>query len=87
MSSVTTESRISDDLRKLLENPPFGAEDVTPGGYGTEGDALGNPRVTQTVDQIDLNVIWAELAAVTAEFNAHKTAVVNLLSYYRFLTP
>jgi hypothetical protein len=68
---------------------PFGAEGddgngngsgTTPSGYGTEGDAL--PRVTQTKDYIDLNVIWAEMQRVLADWNAHRSAVVSLMSYW-----
>ena len=60
----------------LWPNLPFGAD----GGYGTEGDVL--PRVTETADHVDLNKIWDEQAAVLAEWNAHRTALVDLISYW-----
>ena len=49
-------------------------------GYGTEGDAL--PRVTQTKDGVDLNVIWKEMQTVLAEWNTHREAVVSLVSFW-----
>ncbi|GAS86949.1 hypothetical protein [Mycolicibacterium brisbanense] len=55
---------------------PFGAE----GGILSEGDIV--PRVTQTADQVDLNVIWEEMQQVLGQWNAHRSAVVDLLSYW-----
>lgn len=64
------------DLSHLLRLVPFGAE----GGYSTEGDII--PRVTQTADQVDLNAIWTEMQATLALWNSHRSAVVDVLSYW-----
>jgi hypothetical protein len=56
---------------------PFGG-DIS--GYQTQGDAL--PRVTQTADQIGLNTIWTEMQAALGQWNTHRSAVVDLLSYW-----
>ena len=74
-SSATSLSRLPDKLN-LWRIPPFGAD----GGYGTSGDAL--PRVTQTADNVDLNVIWSDAQAAMNVWNAHRTALVDLLSYW-----
>jgi hypothetical protein len=50
------------------------------GGYVTEGDIV--PRVTATADNVDLNVIWQEMANALGEWNRHRTAIVDLLSYW-----
>ena len=50
------------------------------GGYNTEGDIV--PRVTATADNVDLNVIWQEMAQALGEWNRHKSAIVDLLSYW-----
>lgn len=63
-------------LQSLLQLPPFGGE----GGYNTEGDAL--PRVTQTADGVDLNIMWAEMQQALQQFNTHRLAIVDLLSYW-----
>jgi hypothetical protein len=52
---------------------PFGAD----GGYQTEGDIL----VNVTADGVDLNVIWAEVAAVVKAWNAERSALTNLLTF------
>lgn len=57
---------------------PFGAEPS--GGIGTEGDLI--PRVTQTADNVDLNQIWQTMQAALAQWNSHRSAVVDILSYW-----
>lgn len=80
--SALAASRINPtDFQSLLHLPPYGAEG---GGYLTEGDAL--PRVTQTVDGTDLNSIWLEMQTALAEWNAHRSAIVDLLSYWHTST-
>lgn len=69
------------DLQSILRLPPYGGEI---GGYLTEGDAL--PRVTQTIDNVDLNSIWLEMQAALAEWNSHRSAIVDLLSYWHTST-
>jgi hypothetical protein len=85
--SILSTPRAPTDLRSLFELPPFGAQDDSgnggspnPLGCGTDGDAL--PRVTQTKDGVDLNVIWQEMQKVLAEWNTHREAVVSLLSFW-----
>ncbi|MDP7732569.1 hypothetical protein [Mycobacterium sp. TY813] len=73
MTTLTTPRTNLTDLQSLLRLPPFGGE----GGYLTEGDAL--PRVTQTVDQVDLNTIWTSMQAALAEWNKHRSSIVDLL--------
>ena len=46
-------------------------------GYSTEGDVL----VNQTVDGVDLNVIWAEAAGAMSAWNKDRTALASLISY------
>lgn len=58
---------------------PFGGEGIRQGIF-TEGDVL--PRVTQTSDNVDLNVIWQEMAQVLGQWNAHRSDLVDLLSYW-----
>jgi len=53
---------------------PYGAD----GGYGTEGDVL----VNTTADGVDLNVIWDEMRAALKIWNAKRTALVDLFSYW-----
>ncbi|BBX90938.1 hypothetical protein H5U98_06795 [Mycolicibacterium boenickei] len=65
---------MSDLFRNLLENPPFGAE----GGYNTEGDTL----VNRSADGVDLNLIWGEVKAALDAWNAERSAITNLLSYW-----
>lgn len=78
--SITAKPRPNlTDLQSLLTLPPFGAEDIR-GGIISEGDIL--PRVTQTADQVQLNAIWAEMGQALGEWNAHRTAIVDLLSYW-----
>lgn len=55
---------------------PFGAN----GGINTEGDAL--PRVTHSADGVDLNQIWQTLQNATSVWNAHRTALTDLLTYW-----
>lgn len=45
-------------------------------GYNTEGDVI-----TQTVDGVPLNNIWAEFQATLAIQNANRNALVSFLSY------
>ncbi|OBI95020.1 hypothetical protein [Mycobacterium asiaticum] len=80
MTTLTTPRSNPADLQSLLRLPPFGAE----GGYLTEGDAL--PRVTQTVDGADLNTIWLEMQTALSEWNRHRNAIVDLLSYWHTST-
>lgn len=81
MSALTTPRINPVDLQSLLRLPPFGGES---GGYLTEGDVL--PRVTQTVDGLDLNSIWLEMQTALAEWNSHRSAIVDLLSYWHTST-
>lgn len=55
---------------------PVGAD----GGIQLESDAL--PRVTHTVDGVDLNVIWAEVEAVVKKWNANRSALSALLAFF-----
>ena len=73
MSALTTPLYKANSLESLLHLPPFGAE----GGYATEGDVL----VNVTADGVDLNVIWAEVAAVVKSWNAERSALTNLLTF------
>lgn len=75
MSTITTNPR-GPLWPSVLRLPPFGAES----GYSTEGDIV--PRVTQTADQVDLNVIWTEMQAALALWNSHRSAVVDVLSFW-----
>ncbi len=60
---------------KLLDFPiPFGAD----GGYATEGDVL----VNVTSDGVDLNVVWAEVNTAISAWNAERSALASLLSYF-----
>jgi len=60
-------------LELLWPLAPFGAE----GGYETEGDVL----VNVSADGVDLNVIWAEVAAVVKAWNAERSALTSLLTF------
>lgn len=63
--------------KSLWKDPlPFGSDL----GIGTEGDVL--PRVTHTSDGVDLNTIFTTMQAALATWNAHRSAVVDLLSYW-----
>lgn len=73
MSALTTPRTNRDDLQSIWRLPPFGAE----GGYATEGDVL----VNTTADGVDLNVIWAEVAAVIKAWNAERSALASLLAF------
>lgn len=73
MSALTTPRTNLIDLQSILRLPPFGAE----GGYATEGDVL----VNTTADGVDLNVIWAEVAAVIKAWNAERSALASLLAF------
>jgi hypothetical protein len=73
--------------RQLWPITPFGA--TTPPGYwpqpnftgatgiATEGDAL----VSVTADGVDLNLLWNEVLSTISEWNSHRSAIQNLLSY------
>ncbi|OMC28190.1 hypothetical protein A5739_02920 [Mycobacterium colombiense] len=73
MSALTTPRINPYALQSLLHLPPFGAE----GGYATEGDVL----VNTTADGVDLNVIWAEVAAVVKAWNAERSALASRLAF------
>lgn len=64
-------------LQELVMLPPFGGE---VGGYSTEGDIL--PRVTQTLDNVDLNVIWQEMQEALGKWNQERSKIVDLVSYW-----
>ncbi|BDE15151.1 MULTISPECIES: hypothetical protein [Mycobacterium] len=72
MTTLTTARTNLTDLQSL-RLPPFGGE----GGYGTEGDVL----VNVTADGVDLNVIWAEVAAVIKAWNAERSALTSLMAF------
>jgi hypothetical protein len=61
-------------LESLWKLPPWGGGE---GGIATEGDVL----VNVTADGVDLNVIWAEVAAVVAAWNAERSALTSLLAF------
>jgi hypothetical protein len=70
-----------------LDLAPFGGDTepvegvgTSPAGYNTEGDIV--PRVTATADNVDLNVIWQQMAQALGEWNAHRSVIVDLLSYW-----
>ncbi|MFP1155105.1 hypothetical protein ACK280_23930 [Mycobacterium sherrisii] len=73
MGALTTPRINPELLHALTHLPPFGAE----GGYATEGDVL----VNTTADGVDLNVIWAEVAAVVKAWNAERSALTSLLAF------
>lgn len=73
MTTLTTPRTNLDDLQSLWRTAPFGAE----GGYATEGDVL----VSTTADGVDLNVIWAEVAAVVQAWNAERSSLASLLAF------
>jgi hypothetical protein len=73
MGILTTPRSNPDLLEQLWPLPPFGGE----GGYETEGDVL----VNVTADGVDLNVIWAEIAAVVKAWNAERSALASLLAF------
>ncbi|AKK28700.1 hypothetical protein [Mycobacterium sp. EPa45] len=73
MSAITTPRTNLSDFQSLWKLPPFGGE----GSYATEGDIL----VNTTGDGVDLNVIWAEVAAVIKAWNAERSALTNLLTF------
>lgn len=73
MTTHTTPRTKSIELQSLLRLPPYGAE----GGYGTAGDVL----VNVTADGVDLNVIWAEVAAVIKAWNSERSALASLLAF------
>ncbi|ODR25308.1 hypothetical protein [Mycolicibacterium porcinum] len=74
MSMIHTRDRDAAMFRKLLENPPFGAE----GGYNDAGDTL----VNVSADGVDLNLIWQEVKTALDAWNAERSAITNLLSYW-----
>jgi hypothetical protein len=73
MSTISTPGLNSRRLADLLNLPPFGAE----GGIATEGDVL----VNVTADGVDLQTIWAEVAAVIKAWNAERSALASLLAF------
>ncbi|OBJ61283.1 hypothetical protein [Mycobacterium sp. 1423905.2] len=83
MTTLTAPRINPTDLQALLRLPPYGAEDIQ-GGFFTEGDIV--PRVTATADNIDLNRIWLEMQSALGEWNAHRSAIVDLLSYWHTST-
>ncbi len=80
MSALATPRTSLVHLQPIWHLPPFGAES----GYLTEGDIV--PRVTQTIDGVDLNTIWIEMQAALADWNKHRSSIVNLLSYWHTST-
>lgn len=62
-------------LERKWPTLPFGAD----GGIQLESDAL--PRVTHTVDNVDLNRIWDEVQAVVARYNELRSALSGLLTF------
>lgn len=48
-------------------------------GILTQGDSLG--RVTKTIDGVDLNQLWAEMADIASLWNDRKDGLVDLLCY------
>ena len=74
VSAIYTQPRLNPGLlQSLWALPPFGGE----GGIATEGDVL----VNVTADGVDLNVIWAEVAAVIKAWNAERSALTSLLAF------
>lgn len=74
MTTTYTQPRFNPaDLQAILQLPPFGGE----GGIATEGDAL----VSVSADGVDLNVIWAEVAAVIKAWNSERSALTSLLAF------
>jgi len=71
--STFTSPRFDTRLWPVL---PFGSDD----GILTEGDVLA--RVTHTADGVDLNTIWQTMQNATSTWNAHRTALTDLLSYW-----
>lgn len=72
--TTITKPRINPKLlHSLWSVAPFGGE----GGYATQGDVL----VNTTGDGVDLNVIWAEVAAVVAAWNRERSALASLLAF------
>jgi hypothetical protein len=63
----------SPDPLSFWSLPPYGGE----GGYSIEGDVL----VNTTADGVDLNTIWAEVAAVVKAWNAERSALTSLLTF------
>lgn len=55
---------------------PFGADDYSGGGYGTEGDL-----VFTTDDGIDVNQLWTEAQAALKVWNSGRSKLVNLLTF------
>jgi hypothetical protein len=78
--TLTTSPRFkANGIESLLNLPPFGGEGIQ-GGILSEGDIV--PRVTQTADNVDLNVIWQEMQTALGEWNKHRSSIVDLLSYW-----
>lgn len=72
MNTRPLDNRPTDETDPMLA-PIFGADR----GYSTEGDVL----VNKTADGVDLNTIWAEVAAGMALYNRERSAIAALLSY------
>jgi hypothetical protein len=66
----------SSSAKQLWPALPVGAE----AGLQLESDAL--PRVTHTVDNVDLNRIWDEVQAVVSKWNETRSALSSLLSFW-----
>lgn len=73
MTTIATPRMNPDLLQTFWHLPPYGGE----GGYATAGDVL----VNTTADGVDLNVIWAEVAAVVKAWNAERSALTSLLAF------
>lgn len=72
--TTLTQPRFNPELlQSFWPAAPFGGEE----GYATLGDVL----VNTTGDGVDLNVIWAEVAAVVAAWNRERSALASLLAF------
>ncbi len=78
---MTTQSPTVSANRLDLSRPIFGAETRIRRGINSQGNVL----VNQTNDGIDLNVIWDEWANVLDLWNAERTSIASLLSFYTTL--
>ncbi|MGC5257116.1 hypothetical protein ACPXCG_12250 [Gordonia sp. DT218] len=67
--------------RRLRLAPIYGAEPRIGRGISSQGDVL----VNSTADGIDLNTIWDEWAGVLEVWNAERTSIASLLSFYTTL--
>lgn len=73
MKTIATPRIDPDLLQTFWHLPPYGGDS----GYATAGDVL----VNTTADGVDLNVIWAEVAAVVKAWNAERSALTSLLAF------